>query len=789
MLAIGLLSTSISMAQETVAVGRVLNKADKSPVSSVNVIFKNTSILVQSNEDGYFMIRTSGKETTLVFSSIGYNTREIKLKQGKSVGLEVELSESNNFLQEVFVIPGTNAALKMLKRVRMMKRVNNVSRQSGYKAQSTEQNLVLLSKIKQRSVNKRLFDQLKTGDLSAADSSLVLPLYMTESKYQLTSTKKILLSNNVFSSPENGEKILAKLVGEINTNLNFYNNTVVVFGKSLISPLSNVGTAYYTYYLSDSLLAATGKQYEIHFQTKNPKNLAFDGRLWIDSTTLAITRIEVELPTEANINFINNLRIAQRFEQLPNKRWSRESEELALNMSYALMADSLNPRPEILVKRSSIYNSTASKFKKPGKFAKSEYNQEMLDEKLKTLNNTPLIRTAKYIADIAFTGYIPVGKIDVGKIQQFARLTDIEGLRGNLPLRTNERLWKNITVGGYVGYGFRNKEVKYSGMAQYRLHGKKRRIFDANYTNDYRRISYNYNNFLYLENPLMTADEDITSTLVAFLTSANKMSERKEMSLSFANEWNPDIESNLYLRSNELLANYALPMKIGDLSLTSLQQQSVTLSTRFSFNERSYEDHLQRIYITNYKPVIYGTLEIGKYRLGNKTGNYGKLLGTLKQRVRLDMGQWNYLIEAGRLLGTVPYPLLNFPEGSQIASYSLYKFNLMNHMEYATDKFIHLHTDFTLNGILLNQIPLIKHLNLREFASFNMAYGTLSDAHRRLLDYPEFMQAMKKPYMEVGVGLTNILHILSVQSVWRLTDNDKPGVERWEILTSIGFSF
>jgi len=788
MLTIGLLAPATISAQETVAVGRVLNSVDKSPVASVNIIFKNTSIVVQSNEDGYFMIRTSGNETTLVFSAIGYNTQEIKLKQGKSVGMEVELIEANNFLQEVFVIPGTNAALMMIKKVRMLKRVNDVSRQTGYRAQSTEQNLVLLSKIKQRSVNKRLFDQLKTGDLSANDSSLVLPLYMAESKYQLTSNRKRLLSNNIFSSPEKGEKIVAKLVGEINTDLNFYDNSVVVFGKSLISPLSIVGSAYYTYYLSDSIQTETGEQYEIHFQTKNPKNLAFDGRLWIDSTTLALTGIEVELPSTANINFIKNLHISQRFELLPDKNWSRESEEMALNMNYALMADSLHPNPEILVKRSATFYATDSKTRKPDKFAKSEYNGEMLDEKLKSLNNTPLMRTAMWIADIAFTGYIPVGKIDVGKIQQFARLTDIEGLRINIPLRTNERLWKNFTVGGYAGYGFRNKEIKYSGMAQYRLPGRMRRILGINYTKDYRRISYNYNNFLYLENPLLTGDEDITSTLVAF-ESAKRLSERKETSLSFANEWNSDIESNLFLRSNEILANYALPMKIGNLSLPSLQQQSATLTTRLSFDERSYEDHLQRIYITNNKPVIYGTLEVGRYRLGEKTGNYGKLLGTLKQRVRLDIGQWNYLIEAGGLLGTVPYPLLEFPEGNNIASYSLYKFNLMNHMEYATDKFIHLHTDFTLNGIILNQIPLIKHLNLREFASFNMAYGTLSNSHRRLLDYPGFMQVMTKPYMEVGVGLTNILHILSVQWVWRLTDNQKPDVERWEILTSIGFSF
>lgn len=785
---LALVSGALS-AQETTVVGQVLNIADKSPLTQVNIYFKNTEKAFQTDDEGYFLIRYTGKESVLIFSSVGFKKKEIRIKPGQSVGVQVEMEEESTLLQEAFIIPGVNPAIDLMKKVRFMRKANDISRKTGFKAQSTEQNLVLLSKINQRSLNKRLFDQLKKGNISKADSSLILPLYMAETKFRLTSTDKKELSKNIFSSPETGEKILEKLVGELETELNFYDNSVTVFGKNMISPLANIGSAYYNYYLADSIHSDTGKQYEIHFRTKNTKNLAFDGKLWIDSASLALTRIEAELPVQANINYIHNLRIAENFVALPNRQWTRQSEEMALNMNYELLVDSLHPKPEIFVKRSATYHLTDSAFSKTNNFAQNNYNVETLDEKLKDLNNTPILRTAKWIADAALTGYLQVGKIDIGKIEQLIRLTDIEGVRLTLPLRTNEKLWKNVSIGGYLGYGFKNGAIKYSGIAQFKLPGEKRMILGVNYTNDYRRVDYNYNDFLFRENPLVIGDEDISSSVFA-MKYAGKMSERNEISYSLSNEWTSNIESNLYVRSNRMFANASMPMQLNGTNVAnSLLQQSVTVSTRFSFGERKYDDHMQRIYISNTKPDIYGTLEVGEYQFGNQSGQYGKFIGTIKQVVKFDLGQLNYIAEAGWVVGNVPYPLLQVPPGSETGGYSTFQFNMMNYMEYAADKYVNLHSEVMLNGLIMNQIPLIKNLNLREMFSFHMSYGSLNDSHRLQLDYPVYMNPLSKPYMEVGIGLTNILHIFTLQSVWRLTDLNHSGAIPWGIRGCLSLNF
>ncbi|MDP4239025.1 MAG: carboxypeptidase-like regulatory domain-containing protein, partial [Bacteroidota bacterium] len=193
--------TTFLAAQETLVVGQVVNSSDKTPIPGVNISFKNSQVTAQTNEEGYFVIRTTGRQNTLVFSCVGYKKLEIKVKPGEGAGVQIEMNEEDTLLREAFIIPGVNPAIDLMRKVRLAKKRNDVSRQKGFNAQSTEQILVLLSKINQRSLSKRIFDQLKKGDLSHTDSALVLPLYMTENKYRLTESEKKLLSKNVFSSP------------------------------------------------------------------------------------------------------------------------------------------------------------------------------------------------------------------------------------------------------------------------------------------------------------------------------------------------------------------------------------------------------------------------------------------------------------------------------------------------------------------------------------------------------------------------------------------------------------
>jgi len=217
-------------------------------------------------------------------------------------------------------------------------------------------------------------------------------------------------------------------------------------------------------------------------------------------------------------------------------------------------------------------------------------------------------------------------------------------------------------------------------------------------------------------------------------------------------------------------------LSVNGVELSSFRQQSLTLATRFSFNERKFDNFMQRIYIRNSMPVIYGILEAGQYNVGGQTGNYGIILGSIKQRVPFGFGTWNYIAQAGWVFGTVPFPLLEMPIGSQSGGINLFRFNRMHSAEFAFDRFVSFNNELIFNGIVFNHIPLINRLNLRELLAFKMIVGDLSDRHRTVLDFPNpsafphYLHPFQNPYIEGAIGINNILRVLTVQLNWRFTN-------------------
>lgn len=772
------------IAQETVVVGQVFNKTDRAPLESVSVYFKGTNIHTQTNEEGYFLIRGKGQEKVLVFSLIGFKKEEIKVTPGESLGIEVLLTEKDNMLGEVFVTPGANPANDLMKKVRDNRRKNNVRAN----LKSNEQNLVFLSKKDSRWENNRIFQQFKAGNISEIDSTLLVPLYMEESTYNLSDKSKTQLSKNTFNTSETAEKTISTLLSGLSADINFYNNAIPILGKNMISPLANVGKTFYRYYLVDSVQTDLGKEYLLHFRSKNTKNLAFNGEMRIDSATYALTYMDAELPRQANLNFIHNLRLQQSFLSKEGF-WLPKRESSAWDMTYELLKEANKKSPQLMINRSADYSQDGELIIRTDSFANSAFSQEELENKMAQMQQTPLYKVASYIADAALTGYMRAWMFDIGQIVDVARLTKQEGLRLTLPIRTNQYLWKNFMLGGHVGYGFGSQKIKYSTEAQLRLPIENTRIIlGAKYLDDFRRIDYDYNNFLWREDPLATGDENIVSSIFSF-KKRNRTSERREFTAFLYNDWTPDIESKWIFRNTTYLPNELLPFVRNGEEITSLQDRNFSLTTRFSFGERVIDEHFQRLYIKSSKPIIYATVEGGKFKFADEKGKYGKLSGTFMQRGQFLLGEWRYMVEAGKIFGDVPYPMLKFLQGKDATAYNRYEFSMMNGREYIADTYATLFTELITNGIILNNIPLIKHLNLREIASFKMAYGTLSDGHSRLMTIPESSGKFTQPYSEVSIGFCNLLGVASVQSIWRLLDLDKPNIKKWGIKVNLMLTF
>ena len=783
-----LLLLQSATAQETMVLGRVFSASDQEPLQGVNIYFAGTTIGTQSDEEGFFVLKNPGNETRLIFSYMGYKTREIRLQQGKLAQVDMPLQEDVRILQELFVLPGANPAIELLKRVRENRLQNDVL-SGGIQLRQSGSELMMLQKS-EGSGSSRLFNRLYAGQISDNDSSAFIPLYMSEEEFLLKpGNQREIISKISKASPENLTEILAQIAGDFSQDMNFYRNNIVLLGRSFISPLSTFGNTYYRYFLTDSVIRPEGKEYQIRYRSRNSKNLAFNGEIRIDSATAAISFVNAELPASANINYVGKLYVEKGF--TPNGQGLRipQTTQLTALLHYPLYRDSTQMLPDLFLRRQVITLHVDSIAGSDEQFAGSEFSRSELEEKIAKMNDLPLIKTARWIADAVITGYLKTGIIVVGKVYHFSRLSDEEGVRFTLPLRTNEKLWEDISLGGYWGYGTRNRQHYYNAEIAWRLPVGEKTILTASYTNDLRRPDYDYSDYRHRENPLLSGDEDISNTYFAWRRSS-QLQHRREWMAGLSFDWNDDVESRLTFRHNQYDNSAAMPFMISGVDVPSVTHTFGAVNTRLSFGERVYEDHMQRIYIPNYRPVFYLHLEGGTTKLPEADAQpYGKISLEMKHQVLFGTGSWNYSAGGGLVIGNMPAPLLFVPVGSETGLFKRFHYNLLDYGEYSFDKYFSMHHELLFNGIIFNKIPLIRNLNLRELLTYKLLIGGRNDKHENILNIPPGMRNIQPPYMEFGAGVANIFRIFSLQAVWRTTDSNHPGIRRFGIMTGIRLQF
>jgi len=112
----------------------------------------------------------------------------------------------------------------------------------------------------------------------------------------------------------------------------------------------------------------------------------------------------------------------------------------------------------------------------------------------------------------------------------------------------------------------------------------------------------------------------------------------------------------------------------------------------------------------------------------------------------------------------------------------------MNFLEFVSDRYVSLNIDHCFNGFILNKVPLLKKLKLREIITCKILYGDLGrnnnpDYNDDLFRFPVSLSNVpltytlgEKPYIEASIGLSNIFRIFRVDLIKRFTYLNNPGI-------------
>ncbi len=225
-------------------------------------------------------------------------------------------------------------------------------------------------------------------------------------------------------------------------------------------------------------------------------------------------------------------------------------------------------------------------------------------------------------------------------------------------------------------------------------------------------------------------------------------------------------------------------------SISSVTTSEFILTMRYAPNEQFYQGKTYRIPMSNKYPVFSFRFSNGiKGFLGGEYNYQNFAFSVLKRFFVSPVGYTDVFVEYGQIFGTVPYPLLFIHRANQTYSYQFQSYNLMNFLEFLSDRYVALNVDHYFNGAIFNKIPLLKKLKWREVATMKLLYGTIS--HKNDPEYnpdvfefpltdnglPLSTSLEQKPYIEASVGIANIFKLFRIDVVKRFSYLDHPGVD------------
>ncbi len=766
--------------------GIVKDKINQEPIPFSNIWVKGTTTGTMSDVNGHFEIKLLQGDTLCV-STIGYLRWEIPAKNITRDPFEVFMVEKVQELNEVTVRPEISRAKVLLKQIQQRKKENSVNIQTVSDYKTFERTTVYVAIDSASRVN-RIINNLDEVTMKLNGQSLRFsPIYLAElGKKNANGKDSIVYNRKDGIFPKLNQTIESLILLNVVIDMDFYKDQINILGRGITSPLNSSAQIHYDFYLNDSTYVGDTKYFSFSFTPKNKYNPLFTGRFTVEDSTFALTDIYAYVQEEANINFVNGFKANVNYSKIDNDKWFYNSQEISLNLALALNKDTVSRYgsqriDEIssgnwLVTKTTKYSTSKlldevkpRNWKNQPEFASSNDLDEGTYLRVDKLKENSIVQGIDAIGGMVLTSYVDAGKIEIGPVYDIYSTNAIEDQRFTVPIRTGEKMFERFSFGGFLGYGTKNNGFKYGINFAWQPLTTDKFIFRGSYSNDYNLVSQDkYLRFI-KKNPNTRGN----GNFIAALTSREQNPYLKEeKAINVIMEYNARedicIEVSPYYLSSK--STPEVQFVRDNLVYDRYENYGVLLNMRLAFGQYYDKYYFSRVYYIDETPVVNLSLDIGHTNLsGSKAksfGIYSQFHGSISGKVNMGLTFMRYMLNGGYLFGDAPYDLLDQPVGTMSLGYAKYRYNLLHHASFAHNLYTNLHMDYNGGGIILNRIPFIKTLKLREMASLKLHYGELTKSYKPVFDLPGFyITKMSKPYAEIGIGLTNIFKVLRVEYV------------------------
>ncbi len=795
-------------------------------LEAVLVKIQKTKRGVLTDTQGHFsLLSPSGEEVNIQISAMGYRSKSVKVAAHNANDLRIQLQPSGISLQEVIVnrrgkekySKKNNPAVELIRKVIARKDSNYIDNEQ-YRRMSVYERL--LFSLNNYEAGKGLIRGKvleKYADSSKLDNKKILPFSLHERYYDIyarkqpADKKKIVMGYNKQGIDEQIDVSgFEQLLEETIKDVNLRNNEVQILMQAFVGPLSSTSAIdFFRWYIRDTVQVNGIQHIQLGFLPFNTNDLGFSGDIFVrNDASYAVQKVQIRIPKKANINFVKDILIEQEFAPLPNGVWAPKRYDTFINLDYLNIGKVqiqkqqhftnvvtgmpndfvfANTTPEVTVKDFDKQPESFWQTRRPTADPSARNLNAMMGE----IRNNKSLNFLLQVADVMTTGYLhsdfdpEKNKLDFGPVTRIVSRNNVEGLRLRMGVHTTANVHRQFFAEGYGAYGFADHRWKYGGQLTWSFHKKKnhkdefpRNNFSIKYKDDVNVLGRDF---------MRQASDNIVRSFKT--AEADNMVYQRTFEAEYLKEWHKGLTFAAVARTNTQQPAGGLQLGYNDASgayipLNELNTTEAGIRIRYHHNQK----FIQR---KEYRKAI--PTEYFIFNLESTWGLKNVLGGNYKyNRTELMLSKSVWMPPFGKLFlqtkgqkvwGQVPYPLLITPNANN--SYTLQKesFNLATPLEFLHDKQVEWHLDYFMGGWLLNRIPLINRLKLREVFGVRGFWGGLNRENNPALNpqqmlFPEITQPSNSPYWEYNVGIENIFQLLRVDYVHRLSHLQHHGIKK-----------
>jgi hypothetical protein len=762
------LVTEISANSQSVIRGIIVEKETRLPIAFASVAYQKKTLQggVISDIYGKFAIHEPGIEKITV-SCVGYKQNSILISpQVNLSNLIIELKADTLNINEIVVTPANNPALRIIRNALRNKEKNNYENYEKYRYQCYVKAIYNLK----LSVNSTTTDSAAAKRNKFRDNGAV---FISESVITSTRINK-RNDNKIIATRTSGfdNPLMAQIIITYFHNaISFYDNNISLFAIPIsndktvdeyLSPLSDDCLRSYNFHLEETYQSPADTVFVVEFHPKKDKHFnSLKGRLYISSNGYAIKNIITEPFEKGLIDF----KFRQDYE-LINDRWfpSKLDEEIgfvSLQVTkkikaypvYLITARSANVDLNPVISHDSLNNEIVyldeASIKKSNSILRTARTDSLTLQEKNTYQYMDSIGKkykldffAELYPNIA-AGKIPIRYFDIDLYRIYG-YNQYEGMRLGAGISTNEKLSEFISVGGFVGYGFKDYSLKYGGQVVFDINKKKEIQFRISYQNNLKEpgldLHDNYNLF---------STNDYLRNYIAYRM--DNFTEGKAQ-LDFRLFRYTRISAALCIK--EIMPTYTYYYR--GSQLTKYNADEFRISATYAYGEEETTFGNQKMVSFRGNPVFNISYKRGINLFNEQSYRYSRIEATLDViAYKGRLGQSNFRLAGGYIDRSVPYSLLfTSSEGSKNNTVPLVinnTFQTMGPYEFLSDKYVNLFYSHNF-GSLLFKMPKFKP----QFVIVqNTGWGTLNDPSDQGIDF----KVKDKVYLESGLIINSLLRV------------------------------